>query len=132
MQQNTIIGNIARMTGIPGTQKVFLTVADHYTQKDKAGKTVQKVNYVPLEGFLPEGLTLSVGQLVAVRFRVQSFQTKTGEYRTANDIVSIDVTLRSKGKAGKTEDAPEGEVPAAASEEAAPAMADVPEAPDMD
>ena len=132
MQQNTIIGNIARMTGIPGTQKVFLTVADHYTQKDKAGKTVQKVNYVPLEGFLPEGLTLSVGQLVAVRFRVQSFQTKTGEYRTANDIVSIDVTLRSKGKARKTEDAPEGEVPAAASEEAAPAMADVPEAPDMD
>ena len=101
MQQNTIVGNIARMTGIPGTQKVFLTVADHYTQKDKAGKTVQKVNYVPLEGFLPEGLTLSVGQLVAVRFRVQSFQTKTGEYRTANDIVSIDVTLRSKGKDGK-------------------------------
>ena len=30
MQQNTIIGNIARMTGIPGTQKVFLTVADHW------------------------------------------------------------------------------------------------------
>lgn len=101
MQQNTIVGNISRITGIPGTQKVFLTIADHYTQKDKDGKAVQKVNYVPLEGFLPEGLILSVGQLVAVRFRIQSFQTKTGEYRTANDIVSIDVTLRSKGKADK-------------------------------
>ena len=56
---------------------------------------------MPLEGFLPEGLTLSVGQPGAVRFRIQSFQTRTGEYRTANDIGSIDVTLRSKGKNGK-------------------------------
>ena len=132
MQQNIVIGNIARINTVDGTNKVFMTIADHFVQKDKTGKLVQKVNYVPVEGFLPKGLTLEVGQLVAVNFRVQSFQTKTGEYRTANDIISIDVTLRSKGKAGKTEDAPEGEVPAAASEEAAPAMADVPEAPDMD
>lgn len=124
MQQNIVIGNIARINKIEGTQKVFLTVADHYMTKGQDGKMVQKTNYVPVEGFLPESLTLTVGQLVAVNFRVQSFQTKDGTYKTANDIISIDVTLRSKGKgdkADKAEDAP------AAAAEADP----VPAAPEM-
>lgn len=121
MQQNIVIGNIARINTIEGSSKVFLTIADHYIGKGKDDKPVQKVNYVPVEGFLPKGLELQVGQLVAVSFRVQSFQTKEGAYRTANDIVSIDVTLRSKGKGDKAEKA----------EATAEMPAEAPEGPEM-
>lgn len=98
MQKNTITGNIVRITKVEGSGKILMTVADHYFKKGPDGKTVQETNFVPLEGFLPKGLTLRPGQLVAVSFIVRSFKSKAGDWRTANDIVSVDATLRSKAK----------------------------------
>lgn len=101
MQNCTVVGNIVRINRIENTNKVFLTVADHYNGKNADGSYSQKTNFVPLEGFLPEGLKLTTGQLVGVAFRVTSYTTKPDaagkvQYKTANDIVSIDVTLNSK------------------------------------
>ena len=126
MQSCSIVGNIVRINTIQNTNKVFLTIADHYTVKGQDGKSEQRTNFVPLEGFLPTGLNLQVGQLVAATFRVSSFKDGSGMTKTANDIIGLDVTLRSKGRpvdaAAAAADAPaaQAEAPAPTGEGMAP------------
>ena len=112
MQNNIVIGNIGRIQNIEGTQKVYMDISDHYVTKDENGKYVKKTNWVPIEGFLPKGLTVKKGQLVAVRFRVTQYQKKDGSYGIANDLIDIDVTLNNAGKqSGESGEAAPEETP---------------------
>ena len=77
MQQNIVIGNIVRINTVDGTNKVFMTIADHFVEKDKPGQLVHKVQEVPGRGYLPKRLTQELRPLVAVEFRFQSLHIKT-------------------------------------------------------
>lgn len=119
MQNCVVIGNVGSIREIANSnRKAYLTIADHYVGKDANGNKVKKTNWVSVEGFIPEGLKIEVGQLVAVKFRVTSYQKKDGTYATANDIESIDVTLNSKKNANGND--------AAEADEKAPADIETP------
>ncbi len=124
MQKNVVIGNIARITEIPDSnRKVYMSVADHYGTKNKdTGKYEKKTRFVPVEGFLPEGLNLKVGQLVAVEFTVNQYQKKDGSWAIGLNIDRIDVTLNNIGKKDDAESADAGE--ATAEEEVPPFSAE--------
>ena len=119
MQHNMVIGNVASIRRLNDSNKVFITLADHYNGKDENGNYVQKVNYVPLEGFLPKGLEIVKGQLVAATFRVTQYKTRDNQYKTACDIVDIEVRLNniSKEKRNAAKNADTGANAPAADEE---------------
>ena len=100
MQSCSITGNIYRINKDQASGKTYLTVMDTVRTKGADGKVKVKTNFVPLEGMLPETLSLHVGQCVAVKFRISSFAKKNEKtadgrpiYTTANDIIAIDATL---------------------------------------
>ena len=135
MQNCTIVGNITRITNVKDTSKVYVVVADHELVKKEGGGFEQVPNYVTLEGFVPTGLKLEVGMLLGATFKVRTYKTKQvtkdGKpiYKTANDVINWDLTLRSPAKKA-TNGQPEAE-PSMAMDEAAAmaaeaAMADVP------
>lgn len=99
MQHNMVIGNISNINRIEGTKKAFITVADHYNRYDATTKKfVPDVNYVPLEAFIPDGLDLVVGQLICATFRVVQYKDRDGKYKTACDVIDLDVRLNNISK----------------------------------
>lgn len=121
MQNCMIVGNVARINKVPGTNKAYVVIADHKSVKGEDGKFKQEPNYITLEGFIPEGLNIEVGMLIGAQFEVRSYKTRDGkETKQANDVIRWDVTLRSPSKKGAS-------APEAAAQAAAEAAADVPE-----
>lgn len=116
MQRNSIIGNVARIMikngdsweavqevkGAENGTKVFVNIADHYWSK-KTGEQVTR--FIPLSGFVPQNLTVSVGQLVDVDFIINTYE-KDGLSNVSMDIIRWDVSLRSMNKAAETEAEP--------------------------
>lgn len=109
MQRNAIVGNIAKIMvknadgnweaaqsvkgGEKGT-KVFVNIADHYWNKNKGE---QITRFVPMQGFVPQNLTIEVGMLVDVEFVINTY-TKDGMSNVSMDITHWDVSLRSANK----------------------------------
>ncbi len=109
MQRNAIVGNVAKIMvknadgnwdsvqsvkgGEKGT-KVFVNIADHYWNKNKGE---QITRFVPMQGFVPQNLTIEVGMLVDVEFVINTY-TKDGMSNVSMDITHWDVSLRSANK----------------------------------
>lgn len=86
MQRNSITGNVAKIMvknaegtwdsvqsvkgGENGT-KVFVTIADHYWSKSKGE---QITRFVPMQGFVPQNLTIQVGILVDAEFVINTYK----------------------------------------------------------
>lgn len=109
MQRNSIVGNVAKIMvknaegtwdsvqsvkgGENGT-KVFVTIADHYWSKSKGE---QITRFVPMQGFVPQNLTIQVGMLVDAEFVINTYK-KDGISNVSMDITHWDVSLRSANK----------------------------------
>lgn len=109
MQRNSITGNVAKIMvknaegtwdsvqsvkgGENGT-KVFVTIADHYWSKSKGE---QITRFVPMQGFVPQNLTIQVGMLVDAEFVINTYK-KDGISNVSMDITHWDVSLRSANK----------------------------------
>lgn len=120
MQRNAIVGNVAKIMvknadgnwdsvqsvkgGEKGT-KVFVNVADHYWNKNKGE---QITRFVPMQGFVPQNLTVEVGMLVDVEFVINTY-TKDGMSNVSMDITHWDVSLRSANKQQAPQQAASGE-----------------------
>lgn len=113
MQNCIVVGNVGSIREIENSnRKVYMSIADHYVSKDENNNRVKKTRWVNVEGFLPTGLDIKVGQLVAVKFIVTSYKKKDGTWATANDIIDIDVTLNNMSKKNDEDEAAEEEDPA--------------------
>lgn len=135
MQRNSIAGNVAKIMvknaegtwdsvqsvkgGENGT-KVFVNIADHYWSKSKGE---QITRFVPMQGFVPQNLTIQVGMLVNAEFVINTYK-KDGISNVSMDITHWDVSLRSANKQQAPQQAVTGE---AVSNE--PADEEVPEKP---
>ena len=99
MQHNLIIGNVARITKVEGTNKAYITVADNENRKDPSDPTgkryVQHTNFITLQAFIPEGLNISKGDLLAATYVQRTYTTRDGKFATANDVTRLNVTIRS-------------------------------------
>lgn len=109
MQRNSVLGNVAKIMikgadgswnavqsvkgGEKGT-KVFVNVADHYWNK-KEGEQITR--FIPMQGFVPQNLTIEVGMLVDVDYVINTYM-KDGMSNVSMDIVRWDVSLRSANK----------------------------------
>lgn len=109
MQRNAIVGNVAKIMvknadenwnsvqsvkgGEKGT-KVFVNIAEHYWNKSKGE---QITRFIPMQGFVPQNLTIEVGMLVDVEFVINTY-TKDGMLKVSMDITHWDVSLRSANK----------------------------------
>lgn len=109
MQRNSIAGNVAKIMvknaegtwdsvqsvkgGENGT-KVFVTIADHYWSKSK-GEQIKR--FVPMQGFVPQNLTIQVGMLVDAEFVINTYK-KDGISNVSMDITHWDVSLRSANR----------------------------------
>lgn len=109
MQRNAIIGNVAKIMvknadenwesvqsvkgGEKGT-KVFVNIAEHYWNKSKGE---QITRFVPMQGFVPQNLTIELGMLVDVEFVINTYM-KNGNSNVSMDITHWDVSLRSANK----------------------------------
>jgi len=131
MQRNSIAGNVAKIMvknaegtwdsvqsvkgGENGT-KVFVTIADHYWSKSKGE---QITRFVPMQGFVPQNLTIQVGMLVDAEFVINKYK-KDGISNVSMDITHWDVSLRSANRQQAPQQAAAGK---AASSEAVEAKA---------
>ena len=109
MQRNSIAGNVAKIMvknaegtwdsvqsvkgGENGT-KVFVTIADHYWSTSKGE---QITRFVPMQGFVPQNLTIQVGMLVDAEFVINTYK-KDGISNVSMDITHWDVSLRSANR----------------------------------
>lgn len=109
MQRNSIAGNVAKIMvknaegtwdsvqsvkgGENGT-KVFVTIADHYWSKSRGE---QITRFVPMQGFVPQNLTIQVGMLVDAEFVINTYK-KDGISNVSMDITHWDVSLRSANR----------------------------------
>lgn len=109
MQRNAIVGNVAKIMvknadenwnsvqsvkgGEKGT-KVFVNIAEHYWNKSKRE---QITRFIPMQGFVPQNLTIEVGMLVDVEFVINTYM-KNGISNVSMDITHWDVSLRSANK----------------------------------
>lgn len=109
MQRNAIVGNVAKIMvknadenwnsvqsvkgGEKGT-KVFVNIAEHYWNKSKGE---QITRFIPMQGFVPQNLTIEVGMLVDVEFVINTYM-KNGISNVSMDITHWDVSLRSANK----------------------------------
>lgn len=119
MQRNSVIGNVAKIMikgadgnwnalqsvkgGEKGT-KVFVNVADHYWNKKEGG---QITRFIPMQGFVPQNLTIEVGMLVDVDYVINTYM-KDGMSNVSLDIVRWDVSLRSANKSQAAQQAAAG------------------------
>lgn len=109
-QRNTVIGNITNVrinennewvlcdtvTGMTGGTKIFLSIADRYwSTKLQSLET----RFIPFQAFIPEGMTIRKGQLVAADFIVNPYVDKDGYATIAFDIINFDFSL-SMGNSG--------------------------------
>lgn len=109
MQRNSIAGNVAKIMvknaegtwdsvqsvkGDENGTKVFVTIADHYWNKSKGE---QITRFVPMQGFVPQNLTIQVGMLVDVEFVINTYK-KDGISNVSMDITHWDVSLRSANR----------------------------------
>lgn len=117
-QRNTVIGNIANIrinennnwvlcdtvTGMIGGTKIFLSIADRYwSSKLQSLET----RFIPFQAFIPEGMTIRKGQLVAADFIVNPYVDKDGYTSIAFDIINFDFSL-SMGNGGTRIDPEKG------------------------
>lgn len=96
MQNCTVVGNVARVNKVEGSNKVYIVVADHKLIKNTEGKYEQVTNYINLEGFIPRNLNIEVGRLIGATFEIKSYKKKDGTYATANNIIYLDTTMYNK------------------------------------
>lgn len=109
MQRNSIAGNVAKIMvknaegtwdsvqsvkGDENGTKVFVTIADHYWSKSKGE---QITRFVPMQGFVPQNLTIQVGMLVDAEFVINTYK-KDGISNVSMDITHWDVSLRSANR----------------------------------
>lgn len=103
-QRNTVIGNITRIrtnennswvlcdtvTGMKGGTKIYLSITDRYWSAKLQGFGIR---YIPFQAFIPEGMTIRKGQLVAADFIVNPYVDKDGYTSIAFDIINFDFSL---------------------------------------
>ena len=107
-QKNSIVGNIGsirvqkdnqwvlvdKLTGSENGTKAFVSIADHFWSKKEEK---QMTRFIPLQAFVPKGMTISKGQLIGVDFVVNPYTDSDGMTSIAFDIVGWDLSLRSAG-----------------------------------
>ena len=113
-QRNTIIGNIASIrindnnnwvlcdtvTDMNGGTKIFLSIADRYwSSKLQSLET----RFIPFQAFIPEGMTIRKGQLVAADFIVNPYVDKDGYTSIAFDIINFDFSLSMGNNGGRVD-----------------------------
>lgn len=117
-QRNTIIGYIANIrvnennnwvlqdsvTGMKEGTKVFLSIADRYWS---AKLQNFETRFIPFQAFIPEGMTIRKGQLVAADFIVNPYIDNEGYTSIAFDIINFDFSL-SMGSSGSSVDPDRG------------------------